>query len=286
VRYTGPAGCDDPEPFWRALVERTARVSPSELPSAEILLDVQLQPSRRGVLGMLQIVRAGFATEPRYVEAARCDEVVQALALTAALGIDPEALTHVPQNANPPEPEGDEVPSLPFNWHGALEAEVIGAGAVDAGVNLGGFAAIAIVAERPSTFAPKLRFGGAATRSALFDPTATSRYTLSVVAIDACPFRFGDNSLAVRTCGAFLWGALVGEGRNVSDPESTRRAWLSLGPSLQLEFGITRALHWQLDVAAHVPLFHQRYYQGLGSDRVASTLAISPWLGAGMSFSP
>lgn len=285
VRFEGARECDDPDVFWRALSERTTRVYPSDEDEASIVLDVQLKPSRRGVLGMLQIAGSGVATEPRYVEAQHCVDVVQALALTAALGIDPDALTKVPENPPLPEPEEDEGPSVPWSWHGALEAGLIGAMAVDLEANVGVFGGVAAVAERPSVLAPKLRIGATASRSDLFDTAGKARFALTAIGIDACPLKFGRETLALRTCAAMLWGAIVGEGR-VSDGLDTRQTWLSLGSALQIEIEISRALHWQLDVAGHVPLFRQRYSLGLQPEQIAETLVVMPWFGLGLSYTP
>lgn len=286
VRFQGARECDDPDAFWRALSERTTRVYPSAEDEASIVLDVQLKPSRRGVLGMLQIAGSGVATEPRYVEAQHCADVVQALALTAALGIDPDALTKVPENPPLPEPEEEEGPSIPWSWRGALEAGLIGNMAVDLEANLGVFGGVAAVAERPSVFAPKIRIGATASRTDLFDSAGSARFALTAISFDACPIRFGTEALALRTCATSLWGAIVGEGRNLTNGLDTRQTWFSIGPALQIEIQISRALHWQLDFAGHVPFFRQRYTQGLQPEQIATTLNVMPWLGLGLSYTP
>jgi hypothetical protein len=96
----------------------------------------------------------------------------------------------------------------------------------------------------------------------------------------------GTSALALRTCAAALWGALTGEGRNVTDGLDTRQTWFSVGPALQLDIAISRALHWQLDFAGHVPLFQQRYSLGIEPEQIASTLGVVPWLGVGLSYTP
>jgi hypothetical protein len=288
VRYSGPAGCNDVAVFWRALSARTNRVSPNDLTDAEIVLDVQLRKSRRGVLGMLQIVRSGTETEPRYVEAQRCNEVIEALALTAALGIDPEALTRVPE-AEPESKEEDEpppAPAIPWRWRGSLEAALVASLAVDLEASWGFWGGVSAFAERDSVWAPKLRLGAGVTHSDVFDTAGSARFTVSAVQLDACPLRIGSDTVALRTCATAQWGALTGEGRNINTPLTSRRPWLALGPMLELEVRLSDALRWQVDLAGIVPLFRQQYTLGLLPERIAMTPAISPWLSLGLTYAP
>src|SRR5690606_17944552 len=126
--YRGTAACPPREAFWEALATRTQRVQQATDASADVLLRVDLAPSGDGVLGRMEIVRDGLATEPRYVEADDCNGVIHALALTAALGIDPGALTRRPEPTPPPAaleplPESTLQPARwtrPSNWKSAL----------------------------------------------------------------------------------------------------------------------------------------------------------------------
>jgi hypothetical protein len=274
--------------FWRSLSVRTNRVSPNDLTDAAIVLDVQLRRSRRGVLGMLQIVRSGTETEPRYVEAQRCDEVIEALALTAALGIDPEALTRVPETEPEPkvEDEPPPAPEIPWHWRGTLEAALVASLAVDLEASWGVWGGFSAFAERPSVVAPKVRLGASVTRSDVFDSAGPARFTVSAVQLDGCPFRLGSGAVALRTCITAQWGALSAEGRNVSDWLTSRRPWLALGPMLELEVPLSDALRWQVDLAGLGPLFRQQYTLGLPPEQIAKTPSISPWLSLGLTYAP
>ncbi|HEX2730282.1 MAG TPA: hypothetical protein VHM70_01705 [Polyangiaceae bacterium] len=278
VQYSGVDECEDPEPFFRALTERSSRISAGDAAVAEVLLDVQLSHSEHGVLGKLQITHLGAATEPRYVEAERCGEVVDALALTAALGIDPDALTRLPPE-QAPEPERD----ASWRWQAALDGQLIGSMPVDLQASLGVMGGIALRSDRNDSFAPELRLSASSLQSDVFDSAALARFRLLALGVELCPWRFGSRVAFVRACGFALGGRLHATG-NVSDPQQSDRNWLSLAPALDIDVRVTDALHWRLDLAANVTLTPQRYLLGIAPEQITRTPTVAPWLGFGLSY--
>jgi hypothetical protein len=93
VSLEGHAGCRDSEFFLQQLLARTPRAhraAAGETGRAFVVQIVKQEPNSTGTL----VVRdATGAESTRVVTAATCDEVIAALALVAALTIDPQAVT-------------------------------------------------------------------------------------------------------------------------------------------------------------------------------------------------
>src|SRR5215831_13418239 len=88
VDFDAPAGCSSAEAFRRGVAARLEHAGASdELPPARI----QVRLTRNGdrVTGELRLSREQAPTDTRTVEGATCDEVVDVLALTAALALQP-----------------------------------------------------------------------------------------------------------------------------------------------------------------------------------------------------
>lgn len=95
VDYRREGACPDGDAFFGAVRARTERARPATSGEAARTLKVTVAEEARGSRGTLAIVAADGAssTSVREVRAATCDDVVSALALVAALAIDPEART-------------------------------------------------------------------------------------------------------------------------------------------------------------------------------------------------
>ncbi len=96
IAFDAPEGCSGAEVFFGSLRSRTNRVRRASGTEPRTTLQVRLtrQPGR--VLGELRIVDDRGGTDSRKVQGAGCEEVVQALSLTAALALDPAALLTTP----------------------------------------------------------------------------------------------------------------------------------------------------------------------------------------------
>lgn len=95
VDYRREGACPDGDAFFGAVRARTEKARPATSGEAARTLKVTVAEEARGSRGTLAIVAADGAssTSVREVRAATCDDVVSALALVAALAIDPEART-------------------------------------------------------------------------------------------------------------------------------------------------------------------------------------------------
>ncbi len=293
--YRGPTTCPTREAFWDALATRTQRVQQATGSSADVLLRVDLATSGAGVLGRLEIVRDGLATEPRYVEADDCNGVIHALALTAALGIDPGALTRRPEPTPPPTtmeplPEFTLQPARwtrPSDWRSALATQIVGAQVVDSDASWGIAASIAAHNQSGGAWAPVLRGGVALLQSAPFGSDSPARFTLLTALARACVLHADSSPIRIRPCIGGQLGTLRARGHNVSNPESSSRVWVSAALAVEVGYVISESVALQLDLAAHLPFAPQSYTQGLSPaerEQVAQTPSLVPWVAAGLSY--
>lgn len=111
LNYSAPARCPSRARFVERLRMHTQRLQLSDDPNA-LRLDVRIVRRSTGYNGELEVTRAGGVPGRRGFEDADCREVASALALSAALSIDPEATLTVPPDASSndnPEGEGPSV---------------------------------------------------------------------------------------------------------------------------------------------------------------------------------
>jgi hypothetical protein len=100
IDFDAPAGCGSAEAFRRGVAARLEHAAASnEVPPARI--QVRLTRDGDRVQGELRLSQEQAPTDTRTVEGATCDEVVDVLALTAALALQPAARA-APRPAAPP----------------------------------------------------------------------------------------------------------------------------------------------------------------------------------------
>lgn len=304
VEYQAPASCPLADAFWDALIQRTHRVTPVRIEEAEVVLRLNMQQTQRGILGRLDIVWNGFPTEPRYVEAQDCEGVLQALALTAALGIDPEALTRPPDEE--PEPFSpsvgssyyydapDPLPRTPLDWSTALVFHAVGALPVDLRTSWGINGGLSFRSDGGPNWAPTITLGLSALRSDVFKESSEAHFELYSGFLRACPLRLRSASWELRPCLALDAGALLAEGGNISDPEGTRSAWVAMGVALETEYAVASSWSLQLYLGGLAPITPQRYLVDTvpatneprpvrpTTEEIARTPALAPWVGLGI----
>lgn len=91
VDFQAPPNCSSAEAFYAGVRARTDRVRRAAAGESGIELRVQLTRRATGVHGELEGFDDDGKTETRTVEGDTCDEVVEALSLTTALALDPNA---------------------------------------------------------------------------------------------------------------------------------------------------------------------------------------------------
>ena len=103
VVVDAPVGCADANDFFSSLRSRTQLVRRAMGDEPRTTLQVRVLEMRRYVLGELRMADGRGETDTRRVQGANCDDVVQALALAAAVALDPSVLLHAPDTVPAPE---------------------------------------------------------------------------------------------------------------------------------------------------------------------------------------
>ena len=115
VMWNAPPGCSDADAFFAAITSRAERVRRAEVGQDGARLEVKLARLGSKVHGELRLVTEDGRSDLRRVDGATCDEVAEALSLTAALALGVSAHDLAPsaggQGRATPAPSG--APSSP-----------------------------------------------------------------------------------------------------------------------------------------------------------------------------
>lgn len=244
--YRASPECPSGEAFRREFRARTARADlVDDAPDATRSFAVTLMNEPNRAVGRIEIGERGGVTATREVVGRTCRGVVTALALIAALAVDPMASAGptsdvAPRPLEPPPPET----RVPVGG----EAETSGGVAVgaDGGAVFGLFPKPAprlsvfadVRARRASLFAPSLRLSAsAAATSSTAAPPGSATFHWLAAELDACPLLVRlVPSLRAVPCVVAEAGVLTGEGAGVSAPTVENRRWFALGASARLEW--------------------------------------------------
>lgn len=301
VEYSAIETCPTRAAFWDALSTRSDRVVEATQEEATAVLQVNIILTSQGVLGRLQVVRDGVSTEPRFVEAADCEQVVNALALTAALSIDAEAQAQTSEPLAPvapmpePEPETtytdrtlDAAPSTPGRDSDRYEPQVytamVAASLLDNDVNLGVGAGFNVTRYKDGE--PLQTFGlaaGHSQTSGLLQDQAN--LSLTWAELSGCIVAL-DRGLRARACLLFQGGVLHAGGRNLTDALSTEQSWWAPGLAIQAETPTPSYFKLHLGLSVVVPLKPQTYQRGVPPETFAATVPVSVAVALGGSFTP
>jgi hypothetical protein len=309
VQFDGPQGCSSAEAFWIGLRARTARVRRPAAEEPRAVVQVRLSRTPSKVVGELRIINDHGETDNRKVQGATCDEVVQALSLTAALAFDPNALLSVPQpsfeaaaaeDAQPPDAGSQTVVVPPVKQEPApalipateaptREARAVpdvemGAGLVGLTVLSGSFSPGIAVSVRKNlgrnpSFRPTLGLGLEYLRNDAVQSPRDAQAALAVVAASACPLRWSPSVFTVQPCALVLGGWLSASGIGLNHVNSASRAWLSAGLTIRAAALLGRGFSIGVEGGIDLPVLKRRFYASAPDNVVTETPSASPIVG-------
>jgi hypothetical protein len=268
--YVGPASCPPEAEFVRRLSARLGASRATE--SVPRALEVRIAQADGPFVGRLSLIEADGRSTAKTLNGRDCNDLVDALALVAALALQgDDAALHDERPAPaasvaPPQPparrvESDQAPG--GSRFGAAIGGLVAAGPAPA-VILGGTAAVDWAWVTASPLSPA--FGLGAVAGAAPDVTrAGGRASFMWVAarVDACAVRLVVNeALQVRGCFLADIGFVYARGGDTVNPTSRTRGWLSLGASSQFEFPVGARFALQLVASVEAPLRRDRYAFG------------------------
>ena len=316
LQYKRPVACPneaDLRARVSALTAKVSFVSKNDRAPDAALLDIAIAESDGGYVGNLSFHRATTdeATE-RHVASGSCEHVAQALALIAALAIDPEAgteaaaVTSVVPAAPPPVAD----PVVAPEPSPAARTSVISAVDRDRATNQARYQSDVVVgaslatAQAPSALlGVRLGFARTRTTDAVLRPdvavlldvassgmteadTTQGRFLLIALSARSCPIalRPGTRALEVGLCARARLGTVRASGRELDRPESRGVFWAEGIVEGRLRAGAPshKGLFAEVSVGLAVHATRPSYYREAPFRSVYEV----PWLGldTGASF--
>ena len=289
LRYAASRDCADERGFFEQVTARTQRVrlaNPSE-PATALVVSIREVPG--GLAGKLELRGDQGTTSAREVKAASCDQVVAALAIMAALAIDPDASTEPipkprPARPPPPKPVAEPPPSpTPVASASSLDSHF------KAGVSLSLLTGVfdePVLAVRPfvelaregrSSWGYALRLSVARFQSKVSRSEGTGEFALFSGRLEGCPAHFRAwEPVWISACLAFDGGWLEAHGADVTPRQSVTRSWFAAGETTRIELRLLEILALEVSGEVFFPFVRDRFF--VGSD---ATVHRTPAVGGG-----
>ncbi len=308
LSYRSEGLCPSAETFFAYVRARTDKIRPATASERARTLEVAVEEGATESRGSLAVVGDdGAASSSRTVRATTCQDVVTALALVAALAIDPEARTaplEPPTDAAPPPPRaaptdaGVEAAKAPDAAPAHEPPRVAREPHVRTPTELRG--SIGVGAEGSSLLALRpalaVSLGLDVVRDALVSPSFTLRLTrtfegtsrvaagaalvtFSSAALEPCPVRVALGALTVLPCARLAFGFVEAEGSGMTSPASALRGWADVGAHARASFRAVGPIFVEAHAGARFPLFRDRYFVDEGTALYEVPVAIAAFGG-------
>jgi hypothetical protein len=274
LEYRASGDCPSEAEFIARVRARTSRIRPawSEEPARtfSVALDAGPPPA-----GRLQIAVHDKLGGKRSVQADRCSDVADALALMVALAVDPQADAR-PSVASSAAAEPARAEPAPVTTdapaHRAApryEAARFSAGldfvlatAVAPSAVLGGSAYVGFRTRSEGWFDPSLRLAFAIAGGPAIDVPAGGRasFLWTTGRADACAITWPHAPLRLTACARLEAGALRVAGSAIVGGKSATRPWVAAGPLLRAEWPVTGPLFMDADASLLFRAVEDRFY--------------------------
>jgi hypothetical protein len=265
VRYSAPAGCSSRAAFVQELAQRTRRVRVVESTEPLPTLAVELADRGAKVLGELRLTETDGSETTRAVVGATCEEVVPALALIAAVLVDPEASSHAVSTASPPSPPPSQsTPAPRWRVRPNVAAGAALTSAVGPGLGLGPWLELGLETEHDGRRGPALGLAVSYFRN----PTQTTAagdadFSTQLGRLLLIPWRWpATGPVFGSACGAFELGSVRAAGTRTLGEHHYSELWLALDPVVELAYRPLPFLSLGLDGLLVFPLVRDSYYFG------------------------
>lgn len=296
-----------------ALIQRHAkRIVRSESPTESVAaMRIRITEVPGGHKGELSVQRPGGETETRDVKGTTCREVMEALALTAALSVDPDASlfsdsstdstseshseakterhqsetlgsaqSGADKNSKGSEPTEDarlDVHSNQTEVHIPLTYS-IGPdfsieGVLSHSEHLGVGVSLSLRREDARIFLPlEVKAGFRFLFEGPFNGSEELTSSLGVVTLEGCPLRIGAK-LSVMTCFGFDLGWVSVTGQNLEDPANSTRSYAALKTEVPIQLRLSSVEIWGAP-GLSMPLTRRSFVAEPGSELLSETKAV------------
>ncbi|MBX3202223.1 MAG: hypothetical protein KF894_29100 [Labilithrix sp.] len=290
LAYEAPTGCPERKDFLAAIHARTTRPELAAPGESAPELTVSIEAAGDRTVGRLDVLEPGGEPQRRTVASRTCAEVAKALALVAALLLDPDAHAGSDAIAEPPEP-GPLDPAPPAARPRARQPrarrpertrpdEDARRVALSAGIALGAIGGVgpAIAPRAGALFdvelAPRAPAAGVTLRLApsfrvAADVAATSsdlasgaqHYLWLGGTLGACPARLSlGTHIRLAPCGALQIGVHSGRTTAVTNPTASSDPWLAPLAGVRLEWALGSSVSLELQGDVAFPLLRSRFF--------------------------
>jgi hypothetical protein len=288
--WSSSAGCGDARAFLNELESRTARLREAQAGEHAITLIVETFLVAGGVRGQLTVRKPDGDLSVREVPGVNCQEVESAMALIAALMVDP--LAGSAERARPTAPSRPAARSADSasplhgsDWSLRIEQRLTARTAVAPGLTWGQALAVMLTAET-SRWRPSLGLSGHSARATTSKPHGSAELGWAAAQLVACPVAWRPaESWDFRACGAFQLGRLRGAGFRTIDPAAKSILWAAAGLELEGRYRVVGPLWVGLEGAFTFPFSRERFY--LEPPETLHRVPAWGWsfgLGTGLSF--
>jgi hypothetical protein len=314
IEFEAPSGCSSVDAFFEGVHGRTDRVRWALEGESAVQIRIKLFRAGTKIKGELRLSDQEGEKETRKVDGATCDEVVEALSLTVTLALDPNALLASRKSTEPaasdannnggiraappasvPSTVGDKIGDQPktssqvsaslSGIRSELGAQLVAASVVSRSVSFGGALSFKLIV--PSSAIGQWSAGATLlhVQNDLLKSASWAVFSLTALALDVCPLRYGSKRADAELCGVATGGWLHGSGV-VDHPDSVGRSWWSLGLRAATSMQLVGALRLGLRVGAEAPIFRREFFISEPAQQVGHTpyVAVSGGLGLSLRF--
>lgn len=289
VSYDAPDGCPDRVAFYQAVQARTERVRPAVGDETALQLSIRVTGGEHGFHGELRNLGEPRESRARIVDGSTCKEVVEALSLTLALSLDPEAHPTEPVPAQPVPPMSP-LPVTPVGTRPTVRTRLeLGASALatwldTSGVSTGGALSVGVLREVDDVARGSLELSLVFAQDDLPRAPADHRARFGGLTLAACPLRLHFRAMEFAPCALSTVGVLELSGRQLARAETVDRLWWSAGLEAKWQLLLGRGLLVQAALAGSVPFARHRYFTNDPANVVLETPVISTSLHAGIGY--
>lgn len=296
VVFEAPSDCSSVDAFYAGVRARTDRVRLAAAGESATELQVLLSQSGTGAHGELRMLGEHGETDTRKVDGGSCEEIVEALSLTAALALDPAArMTPMPAPPEEPKPKPPEPPPPPppppptparepSSLGLELGTKLLVSEVVSPFTNVGGELSARVRFRGEDSAEPSMGVALVRLQNDLFEEPKRASIRYTAVALTACPARWSvADVVTLEPCALLLAGWLGAAGKGNTYNASVLRSLYSAGGSLTLAvpFG---GFALELSGSFTLPLVSRRFTSGVSPATVGETPAISPIGGLGFHY--
>jgi hypothetical protein len=263
--WSSSAGCGHASAFLAELSARTTLLRESQADEHAITLIVETFPAPTGVRGQLTVRKPDGDLSVREVPGQNCEEVQSAMALIAALMVDPlaaggEALSQSP-SPRPAAPGPDVSPiRAEADWSLRVEQRLTARTAIAPDLTWGqGFAGM--LTWETSGVRPSLGLSAQIARATTSAPQGRAELDWAASQLSICPLGFAPNrAWDFRTCAVLQVGRLRGVGFQTQNPATKSIIWSSAGLELQARYSMVGPLWLGGEGALTLPFSRERFY--------------------------